>query len=144
MKSKPNAFSFILCASAVLALVGMIIYVISGTTGYLAGSELSAPCIVMPLILTLCAVVFFMKPDAFKSESATGLATFVLAVLMAFATVFAVVSRLDVIADMLNPVNHPDSEVTAVTLSIVGIVLFFVSFILAVVTTMGGELKKSK
>ncbi len=140
---KVNAFGYILCVSAVLALAGMVIYLVNSLTGYLAGSAALNPAIILlPILVAACAVFLFLKPDTFNG-TVTGIVTFALAVLMAVATVLFVVERVDVIGDMLNPVNHPESQVTAVTWAIVGIVLYLVSFLGAVVTTLSDRLAKN-
>jgi len=140
---KVNAFGYILCASAALALVGMVIYIINSLTGYLAGNAPLNPAIILlPLVVAACAVFLFLKPDTFN-DTITGIVTFALAVLMAVATVLFVTERVDVIGDMLNPVNHPETQVTAVTWAIAGIVIYFLSFLAAAVTTLTDRLAKN-
>lgn len=139
---KVNAFGYILCASAALGLVGLVVYLVNSLTGYLAGNaSLSAPIILLPIVVAACAIFLFLKPDAF-SDTVTGIVTFALAVLMAVATVMFVAARVDVIGDMLNPVNHPDTQVTAVTWAIVGIVLYLVSFLGTAIATLSDRLAK--
>lgn len=141
MGKKVNIFGWILCVSAVIALVGVIVYIINTTTGYIAGAPVNALVILLPVIVIACAVVLFLKPDLL-GDRITGIATFLLAVLMAVATVLFILERVEVVGDMLNPVNHPDSQVTAVTWSIVGIILYFVSFLGTAVTTLSDRLAK--
>lgn len=141
MGKKVNIFGWILCVSAVIALVGVIVYVVNTTTGYIAGTPVNALVVLLPVLVIACAVVLFLKPDL-VNDTLTGIVTFVLAVLMAVATILFIVERVEVVGDMLNPVNHPDSQVTAVTWSIVGIVLYFVSFLGTAVTTLSNRLAK--
>ena len=141
MGRKVNIFGWILCVSAAIALVGIIVYIVNTTTGYIAGSPVNALVILLPVLVIACAVVLFLKPDLLN-DTLTGIVTFVLAVLMAAATILFIVDRVEVVGDMLNPVNHPDSQVTAVTWSIVGIVLYFVSFLGTAVTTLSNRLAK--
>jgi hypothetical protein len=142
MAKKTNAFGKILCVSGLLALAGLIVYLINTLTGYMSSLHTAiAPLVViLPAVAILCAVFLTMKPTALKGL--TGIATFVLAVLMGVATVFFVKERVDVIGDMLNPVNHPDTQKTAVILSIVGIALYFLSFLGLVITTGSDKLAK--
>jgi len=142
MAKKTNAFGKILCVSGLLALAGLIVYLINTLTGYMSSLHTAiAPLVViLPAVAILCAVFLTMKPTALKGL--TGIATFVLAVLMGVATVFFVKERVDVIGDMLNPVNHPDTQKTAVILSIVGIALYFLSFVGLVITTGSDKLAK--
>ena len=141
MGRKVNIFGWILCVSAAIALVGIIVYIVNTTTGDIAGSPVNALVILLPVLVIACAVVLFLKPDLLN-DTLTGIVTFVLAVLMAAATILFIVDRVEVVGDMLNPVNHPDSQVTAVTWSIVGIVLYFVSFLGTAVTTLSNRLAK--
>lgn len=141
MGKKVNAFGWILCVSALLALAGVIVYIVNTTTGYLAGAPVNPLVILLPALVILCAVFLFLKPDALN-DRLTGIVTFLLAVLMAVATVLFVVERVDVIGDMLNPVNHPDTQVTAVTWAIVGIALYLVSFLGTAITTLSDRLAR--
>lgn len=142
MGKKVNTFGWILCVSALLALVGVIVYIVNTTTGYIAGTIPVNPLVILlPVLVILCAVFLFLKPDALN-DTLTGIVTFLLAILMAVATVLFIVERVDVIGDMLNPVNHPDTQVTAVTWAIVGIVLYLVSFLGTAVTTLSDRLSK--
>ncbi len=142
MAKKTNALGKILCVSGLLALAGLFVYLINTLTGYMSSLHTAiAPLVViLPAVAILCAVFLTMKPTALKGL--TGIATFVLAVLMGVATVFFVKERVDVIGDMLNPVNHPDTQKTAVILSIVGIALYFLSFLGLVITTGSDKLAK--
>ena len=142
MAKNTNAFGKILCVSGLLALAGLIVYLVNTLSGYMASLHTTvAPLVViLPAAVILCALFLTMKPKALKGL--TGIATFVLAVLMGVATVFFVKERVDVIGDMLNPVNHPDTQKTAVTVSIVGIALDFLSCVGLVITTGSDKLAK--
>ena len=142
MAKNTNAFGKILCVSGLLALAGLIVYLVNTLSGYMASLHTTvAPLVViLPVVVILCALFLTMKPKALKGL--TGIATFVLAVLMGVATVFFVKERVDVIGDMLTPVNHPDTQKTAVTVSIVGIALYFLSFVGLVITTGSDKLAK--
>ena len=142
MAKNTNAFGKILCASGLLAFAGLIVYLINTFTGYMASlhTTIAPLVIVLPVVAILCTVFLTIKPTALKGL--TGVATFVLAVLMGVATVFFVKARVDVIGDMLNPVNHPDTQKTAVIVSIVGIALYFLSFLGLVITTSSDKLAK--
>ncbi|MBQ8159172.1 MAG: hypothetical protein IJ083_00350 [Clostridia bacterium] len=139
---KKNAFAVILLISGILALAGVIVYLVNNQTGYMASIHTSlAPLVViLPLVAVICAIVLNAKPDLLKGL--TGFGTLVLAIVMAAATVLFVQARVDVIGDMLNPVNHPDAQVTAVTWSLVGIALYCLSFLGLVITTLSDKLIK--
>ena len=142
MAKKTNAFGKILLVSGLLALAGVIVYLLNTFTGYMASlrTAVSPLVVILPLAAACCAAFLAARPGALKGL--TGLGTFVLAVLMAVATVFFVKERVDVIGDMLNPVNHSDAQKTAVIVSIVGIALYFLSFLGLVITTGSDKLAK--
>ena len=140
---KLNAFGKILCCAGVLAAVGTVVYLVNTATGFMANSAVINPvAVVLPLVFVLCAAVLAVKPDLLKNGTLTGIATFAMSLLMAFATKIFVVERVDVIGDMLNPVNHSDAQVTAVIWSIVGICLFLLAFLGAVIATLSDKLAK--
>ena len=142
MAKKTNAFGKLLCLSAILALIGMVVYVVNTTTGYMAGlhTPIDPLVLILPFIVIVCALFLTLRPDACKG--ATGAVTLILSLLMAAATVFFVKGRVDVVGDMLNPVNHPDTQVTAVTWSLIGIGLYCLSYLFTVVTTLSDKLAK--
>ena len=142
MANKTNAFGKILCVSGILALAGMIVYAINTLTGYMAGisATIKPLVLILPAVAVLCILFLTFKPNALKGF--TGVSTFVIAVLLAVGTVLLVQDRVDVIGDMLNPVNHPDTQVTAVTWSLVAIGLYCLSFLGAVITTLSDRIAK--
>ena len=138
---KQNVFGWILCAGTFLAFVSWIIYLVNSTTGYLASEPTEATPIVLPILVIIGSIALWLFSDKLD-DRLVGLASFVLCILMAFATMMYIVDRVDVIGDLLNPVNHPAAQISAVNVAIAGIVMYLVTFIVYVVATIGGRLTK--
>lgn len=138
---KQNAFGWVLLGGAVLSLIAMIIYAVNSTTGYLAGQDVNAWPIALPIIAMLGAVALWLFSDKLDTRITAAL-TFALALLMAFSIVTLVAARIDLFGDMLNPVNHPASEGKAVNVAIAAIVFNALAFVAFTVTTVAGKLHR--
>lgn len=140
---KQNVFGWILCVAAVLSLVSMILYIVNSTSGYMKGIDVNATPIVLPILAILGSAALWLFSDKLD-DRLTGLATFALAILLAVSAVIFAIERVDVIGDMLNPVNHPVAQEKAVSGAIVGIVFYIVTFLIYTVTTFAGRLTKKE
>ncbi len=138
---KQNAFGWVLMAGAVLALIGLIVYIVNSTTGYIAGEPVNAIPIVLPILSILGAVALWLYSEKLD-DRITGVATFVLAVLMAISIVMLLVARIDVMGDLLNPIEHSAAQIKTVNVAIIAIVFNALSFVAFVVTTIAGRLHK--
>ena len=136
---KQNAFGWVLMAGAVLALIGLIVYIVNSTTGYIAGETVNAIPIVLPILSILGAVALWLYSEKLD-DRITGVATFVLAVLMAISIVMLLVARIDVMGDLLNPIEHSAAQIKTVNVAIIAIVFNALSFVAFVVTTIAGRL----
>ena len=143
MTKKVNVFGKILCIAAVLALVGVVVYIVNSSVGYLAGTGMNTLTVLLPLIVIACSLVLIFVPNIIN-DTITGIITFLLSVGMGYAVVTFVVARIDLIADLLNPVNHPANEYTAFTWTCVGLVLYVLAFLGTLIATMGTRLAKKK
>ena len=70
MGKKVNVFGWILCVSAVIALVGVIVYIVNTTTGYIAGTPVNALVILLPVVVIACAVVGIVAKAVSRAQSA--------------------------------------------------------------------------
>lgn len=125
--------------SAVLSLVGLIIYIVSATTGFLAGQDVNALPIVFSILAILIDAVIMVKGD-----SLGGLIKGVLMIAVAalLAVIFAqfILARLTVFADVwFIPVNYPAAEGTALTASMTGIIFYILSFVAVAVAGFIGK-----
>lgn len=138
---KQNVFGWVSVGGAVLALIAMIIFAVNSTTGYLAGQPINALPIVLPVIAILGAAALFVFEDRLDPRL-QGVATFALALLSALSLVFTVVARIDVMGDLLNPIDHPEEQVYAVNVAIAAMVFYGLSFAAFVAATVAGKLHK--
>lgn len=122
-----NVFGWITLASALIALIAMIIYIVSSTTGFLAGSVVNST----PIILTVFAIAILVASALLSDKidgRITGAMLFVAVVLNAVSVCVFVVSRIQIIADVwFIPVNYPETEGTALSISLAGIVFYLIS-----------------
>lgn len=140
---KQGVCGWIVVAAVILALVSMIMYIVNSNTGYMEGMGMNALPVVFTVIFIIGAVIVFALSDK-MNESLSGLLLFVLALLVAGSALVFIVERVDVIGDMLNPVNHPDAQVKAVREAIAGISIYLVAFVAMVIATIGGRLAKKE
>ncbi len=130
---KMNVFGWISVAAAVLALVGMIIYIVSSVTGYMAGQSVNALPIVFAIIAIILLVGAPLIADKIDSRI-TPVATFVAAVLLIISACVFINTRVSLFADIyFIPVNYPASEETSLYISLVGMIFYIVSFVVACV-----------
>ena len=134
-----NVFGWITLASALIALIAMIIYIASSTTGFLAGSVVNST----PIILTVFAIAILVASALLSDKidgRITGAMLFVAVVLNAVSVCVFVVSRIQIIADVwFIPVNYPETEGTALGISLAGIVFYLISI---AATCVAGFAKK--
>lgn len=134
-----NVFGWITLASALVALIAMIIYIVSSTTGFLAGSVVNST----PIILTVFAIAILVASALLFDKidgRITGAMLFVAVVLNAVSVCVFVVSRIQIIADVwFIPVNYPETEGTALSISLAGIVFYLISI---AATCVAGFAKK--
>ena len=140
---KQGVCGWIVVAAVILALVSMIMYIVNSNTGYMEGMGMNALPVVFTVIFIIGAVIVLALSDK-MNESLSGLLLFVLALLVAGSALVFIVERVDVIGDMLNPVNHPDAQVKAVREAVAGISIYLVAFVAMVIATIGGRLAKKE
>lgn len=129
---KQNVFGWITIAAAVFALIGMIIYIVTSTTGFMAGEEINGLLIVFTLVAVLALLVAALMSDRLDDRVVGGI-LFVSVVLLAVGFCLFINARVQLFADVyFIPVNYPEGEGTALNISIVG----YVFYVLALVGTI--------
>ncbi len=140
---KQNAFGWAAAAAAVLAVTGMIFYIVTSVSGYMAGQTMSS----VPVILTIIGVVVLIAAVILAGKLDGRIIGGLLAVadvLIAIALCVFVNTRVLLFADVyFIPVNYPVSEGTALNLSIVGFVFYVLSLVCTVFAGFGEKLVKS-
>lgn len=139
MNLKKNLSGYALIASAALALVGLILYIVTSTTGYLANSEVNALPIVFSLLAILLACVGFILGGKLNGWVNTAIILAVTVLIVASLVGF-VDARVDVVADVFFiPVNFPASEGVAANVSIVGAVFYALSVVALAVSGFASD-----
>lgn len=128
--------------AAVAALVGLVFYLITSMTGFLAGTAMNplpVLCTVAAIVLALVLALVGDKLPAVVLDLAVVAAA--LLVIAGFA-LFAL-GRVNLVADVyFIPVNYPQSEAAALNLSFVGLGCYLVAVIAMVAAAFSGKLAK--
>lgn len=126
--SKQNEKSFkIVGLAAIFALAGLIVYIVTSVTGYLAASSVD----VVPIVTSATAIII-MLAICFAGQKISGsvvdlMMLFSVALLL-YSFYEFVIGRVSLAADVyFIPVNYPASEATALHISLVGIVLYIIA-----------------
>lgn len=126
--SKQNEKSFkIVGLAAIFALAGLIVYIVTSVTGYLASSSVD----VVPIV-TSAAAIIIMLAICFAGQKISGsvvdlMMLFSVALLL-YSFYEFVLGRVSLAADVyFIPVNYPASEETALHISLVGIFLYIIA-----------------
>lgn len=125
--------------AALTALVGMIFYIVTSTTGYLATAAVNP----LPVICSLAAVVL-MLVMVFAGQKLAGvledLCVMASTVLLIVSFALFCLSRVTLAADVyFIPVNYPASEETALHTSIVGAAFYLAAIIVMIVIAFVGK-----
>jgi hypothetical protein len=124
---KQSVFGLLIAGGALAAVIGMIFYVITGVTGYLAGTPLDVWPILLPIFVFVIAAAVFVYGEKLK-EWMLDLILQALVILESLSFVFFVMARLSCFADVwFIPVNYPAAELATVNLSVAGIVFTLLS-----------------
>lgn len=141
MKKIINKSNLVFWIAAVAALIGMIIYIVTSVTGYLADAVMNP----MPVICTVIAIIL----AGFTAVGEEKVNAVVYDILIVLINVLLLVSfywfisgRVSLAADVyFIPVNYPASEANALHISIAGAALYLVADIVMIVTAF---VKKKK
>lgn len=141
MKKIINKSNLVFWIAAIAALIGMIIYIVTSVTGYLADAVMNP----MPVICTVIEIIL----AGFTAVGEEKVNAVVYDILIVLINVLLLVSfywfisgRVSLAADVyFIPVNYPASEANALHISIVGAALYLVADIVMIVTAF---VKKKK
>lgn len=118
--------------AAVLALVGMIIYIVTSVTGYLAASSMN----IIPIVSTVIALALMIAVVAMNQKMSglmLDIAMLISVGLILYSFYEFVLGRVSLAADVyFIPVNYPASEAAALHISIAGIVLYVIAVIVMI------------
>lgn len=121
------------------ALVGLIVYLITSYTGYLA----SSPANIWPILMTVIAIGLLLvtSVDAFKWEKGVkGIISYLTMDCLLIAFYFFVQARVSLAADVyFIPVNYPHTEAIAIQYSFVGIGLYVLAILTLIIEAFRGK-----
>lgn len=126
--SKQSEKSFkVVGFAAICTLAGLIVFIVTSVTGYLAASSIN----IIPIITTAAAIIM-MLAVMFAGAKLSGIVTDILMLLSVALILYSfyefVIGRVSLAADVyFIPVNYPASEATALHISLVGIILYVIA-----------------
>lgn len=131
--------SFREVAALVLAVIGLVIYLMTSMTGYLAGTAMN----VWPIVFTMVAVIA-MLADIIVADRIPDIVRDVIvmvasALLVASMAMF-VMTRVTLAADVyFIPVNYPAAEADALHISIAGVACYLLADIVLIVEAFAAK-----
>lgn len=126
----------------VTAVIGLVVYLVTSFTGYLAGSATNPAPIVCTVIAIVLAVVLAAAGDKLGRGVLDLAVLATTALLIASFALFAL-GRVSLVADVyFIPVNYPAAEETALNISIVGLVSYLVSIVAMIAACFSGKLSR--
>lgn len=132
---------WLLCVAILTALVGMMLYIVTSTTGYLAGSALKPAPILMTVVALLLACALVVVTDKLQ-PLLTDLFVVASTVLLIFSFALFILGRVSLAADVyFIPVNYPQAEEVALNLSVVGVAFYFISIITMIVVAFSSKIR---
>lgn len=135
MKKAISKSNLILWGAAAAALVGMIIYIVTSVTGYLATSAMNPLPVICTVVAIIVAAVAAVQEEKIPSVPYDILLVGI-SVLLLISFYCFILGRVSLAADVyFIPVNYPASEATALHISIVGAVFYLIADIIMIVTT---------
>lgn len=121
--------SVLIPVAAVFALVGLVIYLVTSFTGYLAASAVDP----LPIVCSVVALAMLIAAYVAKTRLSALVADLLLlaaAALLIVSFVLFTLARVTLAADVyFIPVNYPASEGIALHISLVGIAGYLISIL---------------
>ena len=141
----PGVAGWIAILSAVLAVVGLIVYFYNMSTGYLAGSSMDVALIVFTIlaVLLICGLVV-MKGKL--SDWGVSIIMLIAAVLLSVSIALFIDGRVAVAADQwFLPGMSTDAKGACLNVAIVGVAFYVASVVALIVSAfLGNRLAKQK
>lgn len=128
-----NVASYFIIASFLMTLISLLVYLFNSLTGYLAGQGVQPIVIIASLValILIGAGLLLSKPLKIVNDFLMVIAIGLIAV----SATYFILGRIELFEEVFfNPINIPPAEQVAANASIVGIVMYFVSAILLIVS----------
>lgn len=114
-------------------LIGLVIYIVNSTTGYMAGQGMSVPLIVLSVVAVIALVLRAAVRDRLSAVLADALLIAPEVMLLVSFAQF-VLARVRLAADIyFIPVNYPASEQTSLNVALIGVGCYLVAIIALVI-----------
>jgi hypothetical protein len=135
---------YLVDAATLLSFLGVIFYIITGTSGFLAGNAVDPWPIILSLLGVAIGVVLFLFAPKLPSWAIDVLLGALLIALSASFCLF-IYDRLTLFADVwFIPVNYPAAEKTWLGVSLIGIIFQIMSVIALIVAGFMDKLVKAE
>lgn len=127
-KFKLDLRSIFSLVSSFLVLIGLIIYLVNSTTGYMAGQKIDPWIIVTSIFALILSALPIFVGD--KIKWLNPVIAIVDGLLISLAICLFVLSRTQIAADIwFIPVNSPKAEADALYTSLVGVIFYILALI---------------
>lgn len=114
-------------------LIGLVIYIVNSTTGYMAGQGMSVPLIVLSVVAVIALVLRSAVRDRLSAVLTDALLIAPEVMLLVSFAQF-VLARVRLAADIyFIPVNYPASEQTSLNVALIGVGCYLVAIIALVI-----------
>lgn len=132
-----------ICIATITALAGLILFIVTSTTGYLAGSALDP----LPIIFTAVAMLMtcvLIGASSKLNPLLTDLFVVASTVLIIISFAIFILARVRLAADIyFIPVNYPKAEEVALNISVVGFVCYLISIITMIIAAFSDKIRKN-
>ena len=124
--AKQTIWSYLLLASTILLIPGFIIFLVNSTTGYLAGSKLSALVITLTILAFLVGILMPIFGE--KLRKFAGIGALLVAAMIGVSIAGIAWTIEGVAADIFFiPVNDPESENATWALGVTSVIFYLLS-----------------
>ena len=114
-------------------LIGLVIYIVNSTTGYMAGQGMSVPLIALSVVAVIALVLRSAVRDRLSAVLTDALLIAPEVMLLVSFAQF-VLARVRLAADIyFIPVNYPASEQTSLNVALIGVGCYLVAIIALVI-----------
>lgn len=140
---KQTIASWLVCAGAVLGLIGVIIFLVNSTSGYFAGQVVNAWIPLssfIAVILAVCVIIFYEKIKSFAD-----IGVMVAVILLGISVALFIYIRIDIFSNVwFIPIPNSEIEITSTNVALTGIIFYLISIISLITASFFKKLGKEK
>lgn len=138
---KQGVSGFVLLVSVVFSIIGILLYTISSTQGYLHGTAFNKMPIALPLIAAVLTIAIILVGNKF--QRLVPYISIIIGDLIVITMCRFAIARIEIIQTLLIPNEHPTALYTAVYQSAAGMAFFGLSILAIAVAAFIGDFAKS-